>query len=427
MKNKSQIGIISAVSLVIGNMMGSGVLILPSSLAVFGNYSFIGWGITSIGAIALSLIFVKLSYWIKKSGGPYVFAKEVFGDFIGFQSAWCYWIFSWISNVALISSGIAYLSTFTSFDNSTTVIIGLGMIWWFTFLNLLDFKVFAKIQIFIALLKTLPIIIFAILTIPHCSIPNYESCTDLYSSISQSVALTLWAFIGLESATIPVSELNNSRKIVPIATILGVVITATTYIIGSLSISSVLPQETIISSSTPYVTATTKIFGSGYGLLMAIIGFVSLLGTLNGWIMIQGFVPMTASLQGLFPKIFQKQNKNNIPYFGIILGSVLMSIVFLLSNSSNIKEQFKIVIELSCFFILVPYIFSLSAAFILAITKYKETFSKKFNKIFFLFICLIGYCYIAYAFIGLDKNVCMIGMISLLLSSLFFKKNKSNS
>ena len=105
--DNNKIGLIRATSLVAGNMIGSGILVAPALLAPYGQMSLIGWILTTIGALALALVFSKLAIWIPNSGGPYTYVKHVFGDFIGFQMAWGYWISSWCGSVSLLLEGWA--------------------------------------------------------------------------------------------------------------------------------------------------------------------------------------------------------------------------------------------------------------------------------------------------------------------------------
>lgn len=422
MEKEPKIGLISAISLVVGNMIGSGVLILPASLAVYGSYAFCGWGVTSIGALCIGLIFVKLSLWMKDSGGPYVFARHVFGDFIGFQVAWSYWIFSWISNVALIVSGLGYLSVFVKLSSLSYIMIGLSMIWIFTIINLISIKMFARVQILITAFKVIPIILFALIGLWNfdTAIFHVPSKFSFDESVANAVALTLWGVVGIESATIPAGTFKNAKRVIPIATVCGVIVTSLIYILGTMAIMTYLNQDDLIASNAPYVDATRNLFGEIGAVIMAIVGVVSILGTLNGWIMIQGFVPKSAAEVNLFPKIFAKTNKRNLPVFSLIIGSILMSFVFIMNYSESIKDQFNFIIELSCFAIIIPYLYSISSAFIQAISVKRNEFKTKISFCLFVISCIGSFLYVMYALVGLGEKIISIGVILMLISSLFY-------
>lgn len=423
-KNASKMGIFSTICLVAGNMIGSGVLMLPAALSLYGRYSFIGWFITCLGAISLGFIFTKLSSWVPESGGPLVFAKKVFGDFIGFQVAWCYWLFSCISNVVLVVTGIAYLSLrFDSFSKTDHMFIGMATIWGFTAINMISIKCFEKVQILITILKIIPIILFVICGAFYFDlsiISSLDSVETPWNSISKTVALTLWGFVGIESATIPATEVKHPSRVIPIAITVGVLITAAIYIIGSATIMSTLDQQVLASSKAPFVDATLKIFGEPYATLMLIFGAITIVGTLNGWVMIQGYLPKSAAEYHIFPKIFQKANKSGIPVASLIIGGIVMSVTFLWNYTKSTLEQFNFIVELSCFMVVIPYIYSISSALILAFTDNRDTFKSKWHLILFILAIMISFGYVIYAICGIQKDIIVDTMIFVSLSTLVY-------
>ena len=418
--NSSKMGVFSTICLVAGNMIGSGVLMLPAALSLYGKYSFIGWFITCLGALSLGFVFTKLSSWIPESGGPLVFAKKVFGDFIGFQVAWCYWLFSCISNVVLVVTGIAYMSLrYDNFSQTEQMMIGLIMIWGFTAINMISIKCFEKVQILITILKIIPIILFVICGAFYFDLSTLSSLNSIetpWNSVSKTVALTLWGFVGIESATIPSSEVRHPSKVIPIAITVGVLITAAIYVIGSATIMSTLDQQVLSDSKAPFVDATLKIFGEPYATLMLIFGVITIVGTLNGWVMIQGYLPKSAADCNIFPKIFQITNRAGLPFVSLLIGGIVMTVTFLLNYTKSALEQFNFIVEVSCFMVVIPYIYSISSALILAFTDYRDTFKSKMNFGLFVIALMISFGYVIYAVVGIQKEIIVDTMIFIFLS-----------
>ena len=219
---KKAFGIWRLVALTIGNMVGSGVFLLPSALAKFGAISLIAWVITGFGAIAIALVFSHLAAKLPKIGGPYAYCRDAFGDFIGFQVAWNYWIYIWVGDAAIAISFVGYLGFFIpplshqpllSFLTATTVV------WLLTLINIKGVKEAGIVQLTAVILKIIPLIIIATLGLLFLH-PHYFTLPQLHGhqqhpllfALISSVTLTLWALTGVESATIPAEDVDNPQK-----------------------------------------------------------------------------------------------------------------------------------------------------------------------------------------------------------------------
>ena len=255
MASKPQkIGLITATSLVVGNMIGSGIFVLPATLARYGSISLLGWLFTAAGALVLAKIFSNLSkILVNKSGGPYVFAKEGFGDFIGFLVAWGYWISCWVVNAGIAVAIISALTIFFPIleTNSTlSVIIGLAFIWFFTWINVKGVKTSGKFQVITTVLKLLPLLLIIILGFFFFSLDNFPafniSGENNLQAFSAVATLTLFAFLGIECATIPAENVKNPERIVPKATMLGTTIATLVYILGTVVLFGILPIDELI-------------------------------------------------------------------------------------------------------------------------------------------------------------------------------------
>lgn len=419
--DKFKIGPFRATALVSGNMIGSGVLLAPALLAPYGQMSLIGWILTTIGALALALVFSKLAIWIPNSGGPYTYVKHVFGDFVGFQMAWGYWISSWCGSVSLLVGTLQYISVFApefASDTTYSMIFGLSMIWLFTYFNIRGLKETTFVGIIVFLIKVVPLVLIAFVGIFYADFSRvfaFDKCD--WSSLGSMAPVLLWAFIGLESATIPSEDVRTPNKTIPVATIAGVLITAAIYIMGAIVITGVLPQAELIKSAAPYVDSATKIFGNPGYLFMIITGIIGLVGSLNGWILIQGQVPYAAAKEGLFPSMFLKKNENGVPR-GVLIGSILMSIMFILNHQESLVQNLRLFIDISVLAMLLPYFYSAIAYGYLAVTKKNELSNKE--KFFMPIIGLIAFLYSFIAIVGAEKELVYLCFLIFLASVPFY-------
>ncbi|MBL4643142.1 MAG: amino acid permease, partial [Flavobacteriaceae bacterium] len=260
---QKKIGLITTTSLVVGNMIGAGIFLLPSSLGEFGSISLLGWIFTATGAIILAKIFSNFSkIIINKSGGPYTYSKAGFGDFIGFLVAWGYWISVWISNAAIAIAIIGALSFFFPILETNSIIavtVGLSMIWFFTWINTKGVKTSGKVQVVTTVLKLVPLIFVIVIGGFFFSLDNFPEFNltgeSNFATFPVVAALTLYAFLGIESASIPAENVENPEKIIPKATMLGTIISTCIYIFGTIVLFGILPVDILQNSAAPFAEA----------------------------------------------------------------------------------------------------------------------------------------------------------------------------
>ncbi len=361
------LGLVMLTALVVGNMIGSGVFLLPSALAQYGSISLLGWGFTAIGAILLALVFARLSGAMPATGGPYAFCREAFGDFIGFQAAYCYWVYAWIGNAAISVAFAGYLGYFfpdLASDHGLRLGVMLTIVWVFTGISMLSIWYAGIVQVVLTIIKICPLLFVGVTGLfffkaEHFLPFNASALPDM-DALMAAATLTLWAFIGMESATIPAGSVDQPRKNIPRATIFGVLVVALIYLLGSFSIMGVLSNDALRLSHAPYADAALHMFPGQTWIagFVALGAVVSCLGALNGWIMVQAQVPMAAARDGLFPAIFGKTNKQGAPVFGLLISSVLISVLLIMSQSEHLVKQFEFIILLATTVVLIPYAYS---------------------------------------------------------------------
>ncbi len=424
MPKPKKIGLITATSLVVGNMIGAGIFLLPASLAKYGGISLLGWLFTATGALILAKIFSNLSKIIvNKSGGPYTYSKEGFGDFVGFLVAWGYWISTWISNAAIAIAIIGALSFFFPVlekEPLLAVSVGLGMIWFFTLINSRGIKESGKVQVITTILKLFPLVMIIIIGAFFFNIDNFPAFNltegSNFATFPIVAALTLYAFLGIESATIPAENVEDPKKTVPKATMLGTVIATSVYIFGTIVLFGILPTDVLQNSAAPFAEAGKIIGGKYAGYFVAAGAAISGIGALNGWILIVSQIPMAAAKDQIFPRVFKKENKNGAPILGLIIGSLLSSFVMLLNFTEGLVEQFTFVVNLTVLTCLVPYLF-VSAAYIIILIE-RKIHTNSIAKTFVL--GLLGFSYSVWAIYGSGADVVFYGFLLLLLGIPFY-------
>jgi APA family basic amino acid/polyamine antiporter len=423
------LGFFTLVALCAGNMIGAGVFLLPSSLAKFGNMGLVAWVLTGFGAIALALVFANLSLRINKSGGPYAYCQEAFGDFVGFEIAYNYWMGSWIGNTALCISFTGYFSFFVptlAHNNSLRFFIEAGMVWFFTFINILGLRSAAIVQLITFILKLFPIVLLTLIGLflinPHHFTTLNIPQSNNFESISAAAILTLWSFLGLESATVP-SESAVSPKTVSRATIVGVALVGVLYLLSTIAVVGVIPYQQLQYSSSPYAQAAAIIFGhfaatfhvsthfaelAGGGLI-ALGAMFAAAGCLNGWILLQSIVPLAAARDGLFPKVFAKTDKNGTPVFGLLISAVAMTLLLSLTLQQDLIKQFTFIILLATLAQLIPYFFT-ACAELYFLCNQPEKFSRN-NLIKYLILTILATLYSLWAIAGAGQDVMSYGLL----------------
>ena len=436
MKTKSQkIGLLTTTSLVVGNMIGVGIFVLPAVLSSYGSISLLGWIFTATGALILAKIFSNFSRIIvSKSGGPYIYSKAGFGDFIGFLVAWGYWIACWVGNGAIAIAIIGAASFFIpelATNSILSVSLGLALIWIFTWINARGIKDSGKIQLVTTIFKILPLLFVIIVGLFFFEFDNFPAFNltgeSNFSAISAVATLTLYAFLGIECATIPAGNIENPDKTIPRATMLGTIIVTILYILGTVVLFGVLPLDILQNSPAPFAEAA-KIIGGNYGGYFVAVGvLISGIGVLNGWILITGQISMATAKDDLFPEFFKKENKNGAPVNGFIIGGVLSSIVMLMNYTEGLVEQFEFIVQLTVLVILMPYLFTAASYALIVIEKKLHT--KSWIKTFIL--SALGFAYSLWAIYGSGYETVFYGFLLMLIGIpvyIYMKwiKNKQN-
>ncbi|WP_445386027.1 amino acid permease [Robiginitalea sp. IMCC44478] len=375
--HSSKMGLWMSTSLVVGNMIGAGIFLMPSALAAFGGISVVGWLVSSAGALLLAKVFSRLSRMVAGSkGGPYAFARKGFGDYIGFMVAWGYWISIWVALATIAVTFVSAISVFfPGLKENALLAAGtaLAAIWLLTWVNSRGVRASGKMQVVTTALKILPVLAIILGGIfffqPENFIPFNASGDSSIMAIAATGTMTLYAFLGLESATVPANKVQNPEKTIPKATMTGTLVTTLLYVLSTVAIMGMIPMAELSESTAPFSDAMKIMSGEIGEEIIAAGVAVATFGALNGWILIISQVSEATANDGLFPGIFKKENKYGVPVWGLIVGSGLASLLLLMNYSESLVEQFKFTILLSTTCCLVPYLFSAAAYVILSLQK----------------------------------------------------------
>jgi amino acid transporter len=419
---KRELGLAAAVAIVVGNCIGSGIFTSAASLAVASNpkTAILAWIITSAGSLLIALSFASLATAIPKTGGPIVYTRAAFGDFAGFLIAWTYWVGAWVGNAAIITAFMLYFTYFVP-GAATPVfafLVTSGVLWFFTVINILGVKGAGRVSIVTTVLKVGALVVFVIIAALHFNPAMLGTVSNAkvsgMSTLPAAIAIALWAFIGIESATIPAGEIKNPGKNIRKSTIYGTLIAAAVYMIVSIVGMGVLDQSTLAGSNAPLADIINKATGGTWGGdFIALGAIVSTLGAASGWILTTARSAFGASRDKLFPAMFGEIHPKYLtPVTSLIISGLAANILLILNYMGTLNSAFNFMLLLATLAFLPAYAFSAAADIVLL-----KNHSSDFNFLSFLknsFFALLAFGYSIYAIYGTGATVVMYGFILML-------------
>lgn len=341
---KKDLGLFIATALVTGNMMGSGIFMLPATLAGTAGpgATMSAWLLTACGSILLALCFARLSKRIPRTGGPYEYSKEAFGEFSGFMNAWLYWNGSWIGNAAVVIAVTSYAGKLVPAignSNSGALIFATVVLWIFTIINIIGVRMAGKIQTTITVFEILLFLFFIVSAALHFDVNNLMPILPAgkgMETMPAAATLTLWSFVGLESSSIAAGEIRNPEKNVARSTIIGISIAAIMYMAINFFAMGAMSQGNLEVSKAPIADILTQYYGSGVVQFLTLGVVVSILGTTIGWLLSTARVAFAAGEDGIFPSFFSKVHPRfKTPHVSLIIGSVLVNVLLFMNYANN--------------------------------------------------------------------------------------------
>ena len=358
-----------ATALVTGTIIGAGIFTQPSWLAQYGPISILGFAITAVGSLMLALVFASLARRTPDVGGPYAFSRQGFGDFVGFQSAWTYWIGAWVGVGAIATSMVVYLGVLipaVTESKLLSILVAVGVIAALTFLNTQGVVTGGMVSLILTILKVVPLLLIGTLGFiafdPANLGPFNASSLPPLEVITAVMAYTLFSFIGVEAATIPAGDVHEPDKTIPRATMIGTIAAATVYLLSTTAVFGAVEQSTLASSDAAFSVAAQNMFGGWAGDAVAVVAVISCLGAMNGLLLLSGQIPMAAEFDGLAPKAFGKLNIRHAPGTGLIISGLLAAGILALNfTGSGLGDVVAKLVLVSAVATMVSYAFSAAA------------------------------------------------------------------
>ena len=374
MTRRPALGLWMCTALVVGSMVGSGVFLLPASLSPYGGISIVGWLVSAGGAMCLALVMARLGALVPRVGGPYAFAREGFGDFVGFWVAWAYWISLLTANAALAVATVSYATVFwpgLGDSPAAGAIAALVVLWGLVLVNVRGVRTAGQVQLVTTVLKLLPLA--AVGTIGFLYFqgghfrPFNPSGGSPVAAVTATVTLTLWAFMGLEAATVPADDVRDPARTIPRATILGTVIAAVIFIVSTSAVMGIIAPADLAVSTAPFADAAGSIWGDGGRLVIGAGATIACLGALNGWMLLSGQLPRAAALDGLLPAAFGHLGPRGTPWFGLVFAGAVATILIAMNYTRGLVQAFTFLILLSTLSTLLAYVFASATGLLFAL------------------------------------------------------------
>ena len=408
-----------ATMLVAGNMIGTGLFLLPVNLAQVGGIAIFGWVIATVGVAALGLVFAKLGELNPQEGGPYAYARDFLGPYAGFQTNYVYWFGNWIGNIAIAVAAVGYLAELVPGISGppASVFATAAVIWLLTFANILGPRVVGALETWTMALALIPIMAIALLgwfwfdSETFLAGWNVTGESDMHA-VSRAASMALWAYMGIESAAVSAGVIENPKRNVPLATLIGLGLAAVVYMLSSTVIMGILPNEELRTSHAPFAEAARLALGTTGAIIISVCAVLKSMGSLGGWMLLVGQSAKAAADDGMFPRAFARLNGNGVPGRGLIIVAVLMTAVLFATMSPTLAGQFNNLVNLAVILIIVPYIYS--AVAVVKVVHDHKLPAKTFQTYKWIAIAAVVYC--LWVILGGDPTTVVHAMVALLIS-----------
>jgi arginine:ornithine antiporter / lysine permease len=370
-------------ALVVGSMIGAGVFSLPQNMASKAGplAIIIGWVITGVGMLALAFVYQSLS--IRKpllNAGPYAYARAGFGDFVGFNSAWGYWLSAWVGNVSyavVLFGALSYFVPDFGEGNTWQAIIGAStLLWVIHALALFGIRDAAITNLITTIAKIAPIVLFVVLCGMAFRLDVFgldlsslarPQLGDILAQVKSTMLVTLWVFIGIEGASV-YSGRAARRSDVGIATMAGFLICLTLYALVSLLSLGIISQAELASLKNPSMaTVMERVVGPWGAMVINLALIVSVLGAFLSWTLLAAEIPFVAAKDGMMPKALATQNAAGSPAMSLWLTNGLVQLFLIVTYFAN--STYQALFSIASVAILVPYVLSGAYALKIALTR----------------------------------------------------------
>jgi putrescine:ornithine antiporter len=366
---KKKMNLVQLTFIVAVNMMGSGIIMLPTNMAKVGAISLLSWIVTALGSMALAYGFAQAGIFNQRSGGLASYAEDAYGKDGYFQAFFLYFLSLAIGNVAIAISAVGYMATFFPGMSATpiaTCLSVIALLWLTTVANFGGPSVTGKIGSITVWGVIIPVGALSFIGWFWFSSDTFAAAWNpqglsLGEGMGSSIALTLWAFLGMESAAQNSDAVENPKRDVPLACLFGTLGAAVIYVLSTTVIQGIVPNEELANSTGPFGLAFAKMFNPTVGSIIMVLAILACLGSLLGWQFTLSSTAKSAAEGSMFPKAFAKVNSLGAPITGMIILGVVQTALALSTISPTLSEQFGALVNLAVVTNVIPYILALSA------------------------------------------------------------------
>ncbi|MGQ0802040.1 MAG: APC family permease [Pseudomarimonas sp.] len=331
----------TATALIMGGMIGSGIFLLPVALAPYGWTGVLAWIISIAGALCIGYAVARLTQSMPQESGVVATTGVLLGPMAAALVGWSYWVSVWAAVAAIAVAATSYLSVFVPALNATPLrgaLTSVAILWALTGLNLAGAVVVGRFQVLTTVLKLLPLLVVAVILmviVPtgEAPLPPLPTLDVGLTGLFAAVTLTLFPMLGFECAGMAAGRVRDPARTVMRATMVGTLLTGLIYIVVCSGIALTLPKETLVVSNAPFELFVQTWAGANAGLAIAAFAAIAAIGALNGWVLMQGEVPLGMARAGMLPAWFHRTGARDVPIGVLVMSSILAS-VLVLSNSS---------------------------------------------------------------------------------------------
>lgn len=336
-------------ALVVGNIVGIGVFLMPSALAPYGLNALGGWLVTVAGCVFLAYVFAGLARSFPQDDGPYAYTQRAFGEGTAFMVMWCYWVATWITNATLAIGVVGYLTILVPAIGASPEyppIVALSLLWFFVALNLRGVRTVGWVQILTTVLKLLPIVavillgVWQLVTDPGVYVAHVPATPPSLEGVMAASTIALFAMLGIECATIPACRVKDPERTIPRATMAGAIITGVIYMAVAAIPMLLVPQAELAASNAPFADLLSRFFGAASGELIAVFVVISGLGALNGWTLVVGEVTQNFARHGNFPRALARENSHGAPTRAFLATGTVASVMLLMNYNASLVNVF---------------------------------------------------------------------------------------
>ncbi len=352
-----RLGFAAAFALVVGSMVGSGVFLLPASLARFGWNAVASWGVSILGALAIALTLAALARRLPAGGGLAGYVAAGLGPTAGYMTGWAFWVSQWTSCAALGAAAASYLSPLIPALGRNPTLSALGFLALVSAVNLGGVALAGRVQVWTTAIKLVPLVIVGALIAlivagagaggqPPAVLPFPAEGLSL-ALIGQAVALNFYALLGFEVAAAASDRIANARTTLPRALLWGTLLVGILYLVVCSGLVLLMPTDALAASPAPFADFVAQAWPGGPVALVSICAAVSAVGAMNGFTLASGEQPRTMALNAMLPPWFGRTNRRGAAVPGIAAAGAGAALLIVSERSGTLGGLFTLAVLLT--------------------------------------------------------------------------------